>query len=189
MDGGRGQRAGTVKDMKTRWFIPIILFQLTLSATATARTTRPDPAYSMQRPEGWGAVALVVVRLSYSEEKAPGEYCPSPDDPNDPNEICLGAAMFYQRGYFRRTLAVSDTFIRNSRKYKTIVGHAARAASGGSFLAVLENTDDGYYWVPWRQKIEHGHACINEETASFFHMTFPASVTKNDDGDYCLAIK
>jgi hypothetical protein len=141
----------------------------------------------MKGPPGWGPVALAVVHFSGSDDLADGYYCPPPESPD---EICLGATMFYQGGWIRRVIAASPDFgSGRAGRFKTIGGHAMTAIGEDTYVAILERTESRYTWVPWRVQLTAGKGCVPEDVLKRFSVVLPPDARAGEDGELCVDVK
>jgi hypothetical protein len=166
-------------------YATVVALLLATVGEASALSSPEMPPRSIVKPDaGWGALALVIVDLDSSRNLAPGYYCDPPEPGEEDNSICLGASMFYQRGRIRRLIAATPDFDNwRPSRFKTITGHAVRAAGGGRYLALLERTKT-HAWVPWRILLNKDRACLPLALAEKFKLVLHES-TRDASGTYC----
>jgi hypothetical protein len=64
-----------------------------------------------------------------------------------------------------------------------------RSVGGGRFIAVLERTDSGYFWMPYQEKMSRGRACLNKDVIKAFAIRFPDPPARADERDECYDIR
>ena len=160
-----------------------------LGRVVTVPARAADPVIDMARPAGWGPVALAIVQLRTGKVVPDLYYCPPLEDgQTEENMICLGASYLDHPGHVVRLLAQSPEFVATDRQiFRRIGGHAARRGPGGRVIALLENTDSGYVWMPWFGQIEHGTACLPTALIARFALVLPANARGGENGERCFA--
>lgn len=171
-----------------RALLPALAFLI--AGNAQQGVSEGLPGFTITRPPeaGWGPIALAIIDLKSSDRRAPGYYC-EPDN-GDPDTICAGATMFDQRGHIRTLIAATPGFkAKEQAVFRTIGGHAAISIGGGRRIALLEQTDAGYAWVPWRAAVTDKRFCLPEALITRFTVTFPELGTTHTNGDRCFSLE
>lgn len=155
---------------------------------APARTTGTPPFTLASRSEGSGPIALAEIRLKRGYPNGES-WCPP--DIDWETEICLGSSIVIAPGRVIRRLGASDDLDPqwNRRKFKYIGGHAIRWAEGGHWVAIIEQTDQDYWYVQWKAPIRDGRFCIHPRAAEFYGMASDLAYTSDDDGSRCYSLR
>lgn len=154
-----------------------------------------SPGFAIERPseDGWGPVALAIVSLGRGYPVPGKSYCaPPPDDlPQEEKDrwICLGASIADHKGRIVRLLAASPDFLPfEERHFQRIGAHAMRWMSGGTMIAVIEKTKDGYGWMPWTRPLSGKEACLDRALIERFAIKLPPAGRVGSDNSYCIAV-
>jgi hypothetical protein len=142
-------------------------------------------------------VYAAIVRLEPQNGKYDGYYCQSDDDENS---ICLGASILIQRGSIERYIGarpdLKNPWIKAANladvdgsyvRLRMIAGHAQRRVSAGRYLAVVEPTDKGYYFLQWYEKVRETAGCFPKNVVEHYGARLQLQQLKPDaDGGRCL---
>ena len=160
-----------------------------LGAEAARSSTARSPNFTLAgRSDGSGPVALAEIRLKRGYPNGES-WCPA--DIDWETEICLGSSIVMAKGRVIRRLGASDDLDPqwDRRKFKYIGGHAIRWAEGGHWVAVVEQTDQDYWFVQWKAPILDGRFCIHPSAAAFYGMASGLSHTTSEDGSRCYSLR
>ncbi len=147
-----------------------------------------DFAGTIEKPtdKEWGELYLVEIELPKARPHPSEYYCNS----YEPDTICLGASVIYRKGRLLRTLASTDGKSLKRRKIsvKGIGPHAARYAPATYVVALLERTDDGYFWMPVQEGVEKGRFCIDNHTIEYFSIKMKLMSRKSKEWNSCFRL-
>lgn len=138
-----------------------------------------------------GSSGPVVLALIDIERGYPNGdwYCPP--DTNWEEEICLGASIVVHPGTIVRRYGGSENVDPEWRaaKFKQIGGHAVRWVEGGYWLAIIEQTDEDYYYIQWKTDASQGRFCLPQAVIDHYRVEAKPDFKLNDDGDRCYAVR
>lgn len=169
-----------------------------MSLTSTAIPIRAVGAADVQRPgkgglfslvpaDGSGPVILALIEMDRGYPNGDW-YCPP--DP-DENSICLGASIVIHPGTVLRRYGGSANVDPDWRatKFKQIGPHAARWVEGGRWLAVIEQTDEDYYYIQWKADASRGRFCMPAGMIEHYKLEAKPDFKLNDAGERCYAVR
>jgi hypothetical protein len=165
----------------------IASFMALLAATsASAQGGRTYP-YGLTAPEGSGPVLLAIIERGRGYPNG-DSWCPP--DTNWETDICLGASIVIARGRIVRILGASENVDPKwrSRKFKAIGGHAIRYMEGGRALAVIEQTDQDYYYVQWTTETKNNRFCLPQSMIDHYKLATDMRFAENKDGEHCYKL-
>lgn len=147
---------------------------------------------SIAQPAGdnWGPVVLAIIEQQRALPTG-GYFCP---DDESPDAVCIGATIV--EGPMRIVRILSgppETWraVPGRPRVRFLAGHAVRSAPAGRFLALLEQTANGYYWRVWSTPVRRGWACVDGTVMTRFAVAPTASgrlrfQTMRDGAPNCL---
>jgi hypothetical protein len=145
-------------------------------------------------------VYAAIVSIEPRDGEYDGYYCP-PEDPNDEGEtICLGASILIQRGAIEGFIGArpdkSDPWIKAAHRtdvdgayvrLRMIAGHARRRVPAGRYLAVLEPTDKGYFYLQWYESVREAKGCFPSHLVEHYGARLELQQLKPaTDGGRCI---
>ncbi len=156
---------------------------------AISNANANDFAGTIEKPKDkeWGELYLVEIELPKSRPHPSEYYCEGADDPES---ICLGASIIYRKGTLLRTLASTDgkSLRGNKVSVKGIGRHAIRFAPAKYVVALLELTEDGYFWIPIQEDIEKSCFCLDNHAIEYFSINLKLKPRKSEAWNSCFRI-
>ncbi|MEZ0243029.1 MAG: hypothetical protein ACAH11_06605 [Sphingomonas sp.] len=157
---------------------------LILAALLLGAAPPPDDPIGIESPEpDKYQVTLAVISVEKGVEE--GYYIPDAE----PDDIVIGG---------------DPILIQPARLVRRIAGppmpdfHKVRRLAGGyrigydraipRLLAILEHTDQGYYYVQWSQRLTGRFGCFPREVREHFKMRFPPNLKPNAGGAICIDV-
>jgi hypothetical protein len=142
-------------------------------------------------------VFAAIISIKPGDGEYSGYYCAPFQDEND---ICLGASILIQRGSVDRYIGNlpdrRDPRLKSARRsdvdgayfrIKMIGGHAMRRIRPGRYLAIVEPTNDGYFFAQWYESYSETKGCFPEEVVDHYNKRLSFDRLKlREDGSRCL---
>jgi hypothetical protein len=138
--------------------------------------------------EDWGNLYLVHIVLPAAKRHPSEYYCPMNE--NGEQEICLGATIVYRTGTIKKTIAAytAEAIGRRSVRVKGLGPHAAKRVGGSEVVALLEKTDDGYWWMPMTWEIEDREFCLDDDFVERFTVKLQLDPVDSDKDESCFRL-
>lgn len=138
-----------------------------------------------------GSSGPVILALIETERGFPNGdyYCPP--DIDWETEICHSASIVIHPGEVIRRYGASDNVDPKWRaaKFKQIGAHAVRWVEGGRWLAVIEQTDEDYYYIQWKADASRSRFCLPQSVIDHYKVQAKPDFKLNDAGERCYAVR
>ncbi len=156
---------------------------------AGPRKRAGEPQFHLTPKGESGPVILALIDLERGYPNG-GWICP-PESDDGEESICLGASIVMHSGRVGRRYGGSDNVDPGWRaaRFKAIGGHAVRWVEGGRWLAIIEQTDENYYYVQWKTAAVRNRFCLPQTVIDRYNIEATPRFTLNRDGDRCYAVK
>ncbi len=162
-----------------------------IAATPVQASELALPVGIARPSEGWGDVYLAEIVLPRGYPHPTEYYCPPLDadtgQASEADSICIGGSIIYRDGRVRKLLAqdAKQPLAVGNIRVKDIGGHAVRWVGGGRFVALLERTGSGYFWVPYKVELKRGRACLSKAFIRNFAIRFARPPVSEDEQTEC----
>ncbi|HMO74246.1 MAG TPA: hypothetical protein PKD48_02810 [Sphingopyxis sp.] len=168
---------------------PLVEVSRKMLGLSGPRRTPGKPRFRLTPRSGSGPVILALIETERGYPNGDW-YCP-PEPEGAEETICLGAAIVMHPGRVAHRYGGSDNVDPDWRasRFKAIGRHAVRWMEGGRWLAVIEQTDQDYYYVQWKVDARGNRFCLPQSVIDHYGIEAMPRFKLNRDGDRCYAVK